>query len=340
RREGGGEQARSSSNPLRMWLALRNKRRLLSKLVGTAGSWFLFDVTFYGNQLYEEDVLQVVLGGAESPKEVAFQDSIVALVALPGYFVAVALIGRMGPRRMQVQGFFAMALLFATIGFAFRPLHQHAGILMTLYSLTFFFSNFGPNSTTFMLPSLTFPDQVRGSLNGISAAAGKFGALLGGLMFEPAVKSWGVGAVLVVCAMFSFAGGALTMAFVGAEDDGPLLVDAQHVDDSADLQEIELSSIVSGRRLANGIEHHQGRVNGNGAALGLSPRLSREHTPRKTKRKGMATYSSVGATANGNEEVGGDSFGEEPARGQEGVLGNNGGDGYRSVAVGRTGEVE
>lgn len=51
---------------------------------------------------YEEDVLQVVLGGAESPKEVAFQDSIVALVALPGYFVAVALIGRMGPRRMQV----------------------------------------------------------------------------------------------------------------------------------------------------------------------------------------------------------------------------------------------
>lgn len=51
RREGGGEQARSSSNPLRMWLALRNKRRLLSKLVGTAGSWFLFDVTFYGNQL-------------------------------------------------------------------------------------------------------------------------------------------------------------------------------------------------------------------------------------------------------------------------------------------------
>lgn len=41
-------------------------------------------------------------------------------------------------------------------------------------SLTFFFSNFGPNSTTFMLPSLTFPDQVRGSLNGISAASGKF----------------------------------------------------------------------------------------------------------------------------------------------------------------------
>lgn len=28
-----------------------------------------------------------------------------------------------------------MALLFAAIGFAFRPLHQHAGVLMTLYRL-------------------------------------------------------------------------------------------------------------------------------------------------------------------------------------------------------------
>lgn len=35
----------------------------------------------------------------------------------------------------QVQGFFAMALLFAAIGFAFRPLHRHAGLLMTLYRL-------------------------------------------------------------------------------------------------------------------------------------------------------------------------------------------------------------
>lgn len=60
---------------------------------------------------YEEDVLQVVLGGAESPKEVAFQDSIVALVALPGYFVAAALIGRMGPRRMQVTGIFCLIIL-------------------------------------------------------------------------------------------------------------------------------------------------------------------------------------------------------------------------------------
>lgn len=47
--EGEGEEGGSS--PARFWLSVRDKRRLLCKLVGTAGSWFLFDVTFYGNQL-------------------------------------------------------------------------------------------------------------------------------------------------------------------------------------------------------------------------------------------------------------------------------------------------
>lgn len=52
---------------------------------------------------YEDDVLEAVFGAAEDLKDEAAQDSLVALVALPGYFVAVALIGRMGPRRVQVK---------------------------------------------------------------------------------------------------------------------------------------------------------------------------------------------------------------------------------------------
>lgn len=55
-----------------------------------------------GRPQYQEDVLEAVFGGREGPKQEAFQDSLLALVALPGYFVAVALIGRMGPRRVQV----------------------------------------------------------------------------------------------------------------------------------------------------------------------------------------------------------------------------------------------
>lgn len=49
--EGGDGGASNGGSPARFWLSVRDKRRLLMKLVGTAGSWFLFDVTFYGNQL-------------------------------------------------------------------------------------------------------------------------------------------------------------------------------------------------------------------------------------------------------------------------------------------------
>lgn len=50
-RDGEDGDLAGSRRLVRMWLSLRDKKLILFKLVGTAGSWFLFDVTFYGNQL-------------------------------------------------------------------------------------------------------------------------------------------------------------------------------------------------------------------------------------------------------------------------------------------------
>ena len=43
----------------------------------------------------------------------------------------------------------------------------------------FFFANFGPNSTTFVLAAELFPTRVRSTCHGLSAAAGKAGAIIG-----------------------------------------------------------------------------------------------------------------------------------------------------------------
>ncbi|CAM9669015.1 unnamed protein product, partial [Hapterophycus canaliculatus] len=299
------------------------------------GSWFLFDVTFYGNQLYEDDVLEAVFGSAETLKDEASQDSVVALVALPGYLFAVALIGQMGPRRVQVLGFLAMALLFGLIGLSFGLLSRHAALLMLFYSLTFFFSNFGPNSTTFMLPSLTFPDQVRGSLNGISAAAGKFGALMGSLLFKPAAEVWGVGPVLVMCALFSLAGGLVTLAFVDSGEQHPILVGAEDSDDDVAFgsggrgvrqQEVQMTNIATngrtaataagggrgrGRREKSGKAARKNEGGGGGAdasvASGtgkLSPGPSAANTPLSKRKKGVGgMYARVGGDGiNGSGE--------------------------------------
>ncbi|MCL7026049.1 hypothetical protein MKW94_029131 [Papaver nudicaule] len=60
---------------------------------------------------------------------------------------------------------------------------------ITMYTLTFFFANFGPNSTTFVVPAEIFPARLRSTCHGISAAAGKAGAIVGAFGFLYAAQS-------------------------------------------------------------------------------------------------------------------------------------------------------
>lgn len=55
--------------------------------------------------------------------------------------------------------------------------------------------NVGPNCTTFLIPAEVFPTRVRGTAHGISAAAGKCGAILTSFAFatvEDAISLEGV----------------------------------------------------------------------------------------------------------------------------------------------------
>ena len=54
---------------------------------------------------------------------------------------------------------------------------------VVMYSLTFFFANFGPNATTFVVPAEIFPARLRSTCHGISAASGKLGAIVGAYGF-------------------------------------------------------------------------------------------------------------------------------------------------------------
>ncbi|MFS7973784.1 putative ABC-type phosphate transporter [Helianthus anomalus] len=58
---------------------------------------------------------------------------------------------------------------------------QHGFCCLLL--LTFFFANFGPNATTFVVPVEIFPARLRSTCHGISAASGKLGAIVGAFGF-------------------------------------------------------------------------------------------------------------------------------------------------------------
>jgi len=111
-----------------------------------------------------------------------------------------------------------MGLIFGIIGLFFSAISENKIALLTLYGLTFFFANYGPNTTTFILPSLTYSPLCRSTLNGISAASGKLGALFGALLFEPATDLWGDGVVMMICASLSIIGFVLTWVCVSTND--------------------------------------------------------------------------------------------------------------------------
>lgn len=222
-----------------IWNAIQNEENLVRKILGTAGTWFLFDVVFYGNTLFQPVVIKTAFGYDNNDDDNVDQyesmlrnvrDSfLLTMIALPGYFITIALIGRkleplnflptryshfgilhLTPRFIQIQGFAIMSILYCIIGYSWNDLTQHHIILIVLYGSTFFFSNYGPNTTTFMLPSLTFSPDCRSTLNGISAASGKAGALLGSIVFEPLADKYGDGTVMFLCAITSVLGATLT----------------------------------------------------------------------------------------------------------------------------------
>lgn len=195
-----------------LWIALSTDAALRRKLIGAALGWFLFDITFYGNVIFTPIILEDVFGYSQKHlRDVARCSVLVALVALPGYFVTVAAVGRLNFKTIQVLGFVMMALLFVAIGAGYEALMDDKMLLLALYALTFFFANFGPNVSTFCLPAEIFPANVRVKLNGIAAASGKIGATVGAACFGMIEKERGVAYVLMLCALVSLVGALVTL---------------------------------------------------------------------------------------------------------------------------------
>lgn len=193
------------------------------KIFGCAVGWFLFDVTFYGNTLFAPTVLKAVFheGSASTPllgpdldDNLCLQMTILALIGLPGYYVSVLFMDELGRKAIQLQGFIMMTVLYGGLALFLHALQSQAFLLLFIYGLTYFFSNFGPNSTTFVLPSETFPFEVRSSLNGFCAASGKLGAFIGSSGFKPVVNRFGTSVVFSVCAACAVLGALVTVFFV------------------------------------------------------------------------------------------------------------------------------
>ena len=154
------------------------QRRMLALLVGTAGTWFLFDYAYYGNTLSLPVILKDVSPGATLVTKLVWTLGIFVVFALPGYALAVARMDRIGHRRLQHIGFAVIAVAFLVLG-AVPALTTAVAPFLVVFGLSYFFIEFGPNTTTFVLPSEVFPVSMRTTGHGVAAGIGKLGAFAG-----------------------------------------------------------------------------------------------------------------------------------------------------------------
>jgi PHS family inorganic phosphate transporter-like MFS transporter len=191
---------------------LSNPRYLLL-LLGTAGSWFVFDYAYYGNSVSAPLIVKSVLGshGAGVLTEtLALQLIVFSVAAIPGYFLAVHFMDRIGHRRLQWMGFIGMGAAFLLIGVV-PNLTTLVVPFLLLFGVSYFFAEFGPNTTTFVMASEVYPTRARATGNGISAGVAKVGAFLGVYLF-PIIKSdFGVAGTLKLCFGLAVVGFALTL---------------------------------------------------------------------------------------------------------------------------------
>lgn len=162
--------------------------RHLKSLLGTMSTWFLVDVAFYGTNL-NQSVLLTAIGystGAneyETLKKNAIGNLIIAVAGyVPGYFLTIYFIEKLGRKWIQIQGFLVAGLMFAIIAGDYNNLGTAPKFVC--FALAQLFFNFGPNATTFIVPAEAFPSRVRGLSHGLSAAVGKLGAILSSLLFN------------------------------------------------------------------------------------------------------------------------------------------------------------
>jgi MFS family permease len=183
--------------------------QLAKWLVGTSAAWFFLDLAYYGNTISNQQFVSAVSPRGSEIHDLFLSWLVFTFAAFPGYLLSIYGMDRWGRKTIQLLGFTLMAASF--IGIAFIGDAKSIVVpFVALYCLNYFFTEFGPNTTTFVLPAEIFPIRVRTTSHGISATIGKVGAAVGTFSFPLLQARFGLPGPMWVAGVCCLAGFAVT----------------------------------------------------------------------------------------------------------------------------------
>jgi len=161
---------------------------VMVRLLGASAAWFLLDFAYYGNTVSSPLVLSALGSDHTILQKTLAQLGIFAAFAAPGYAIAALTMDKMGRKKIQGLGFGMMAVTFGLLALI-PDVEKLTYAFLLIYGLSYFFTEFGPNATTFVYPSEIFPVRVLTTAHGIAAALGKIGGFVGVFTF-PFLMHW------------------------------------------------------------------------------------------------------------------------------------------------------
>jgi MFS family permease len=196
------------------FVILARSRRMLRWLIGAAGCWMLLDFCYYGNTISTPEILALLNPKASELHNILVQLLIFVVFAVPGYVAAILFLDKTGRKTIQTVGFGVMALMFLLLGLI-PGATTVAATFIIVYGISYFFTEFGPNTTTFIYPSEIFPVEVRTTASGIAAGAGKMGAFAGAYLFpDMLAASMGLRGAEIVAGAVAAVGMLLTITLL------------------------------------------------------------------------------------------------------------------------------
>ncbi|KAF9133620.1 hypothetical protein BGW39_009348 [Mortierella sp. 14UC] len=172
-------------------------RRYWKYLLGTAGSWFIYDFIAYPFGIFSGTILDAAIGTNGTFVQTAEWMCLLNAFYMPGCIAGAISADKIGRRKTITLGFFLQGVLGILMGIFYRDLTGIFPLFVVLYGVFLGLGEYGPGDMVILTSAEIYPTAVRGTAYGWSAAIGKLGVICGTSAFKAAIASLGNGDVIL-----------------------------------------------------------------------------------------------------------------------------------------------
>lgn len=182
-------------------------------LIGTCGTWFIYDFVTIPNSVFSGTIISSIVpeGDIESTAE---WQLLLGAIALPGVILGAYFLDKIGRKKIMMIGFGGYLVFGLIMGCAYTQLSAILPLFIVFYGILLSFGNFGPGNLLGIISTESYATAVRGTCYGLSAALGKTGAAVGTQVFRPIEDNLGSRWTFIIAAICGVVGMAVTYFFV------------------------------------------------------------------------------------------------------------------------------